>query len=126
VLVDKKLNIYIVEDNLLIAASLKHMLVSLGHCVCGTSATYKKAVNELPKLKVDLVITDIVLEGKKSGIDLGRFIKKHLHIPFIYQSSVVCNDVISAAMDNLPDAYLSKPVSKAQLSETIMVFRNNK
>jgi two-component SAPR family response regulator len=128
VLVDNKLNIYIVEDNLLIAASLKHMLLSLGHSVCGTSVNYNKAVTELPTLKVDLVITDIILEGKKTGVDLGLFIKKHLHIPFFYQSSIASADMINAAMESLPDAYLPKPVSKEILSKAINDFsaRQNK
>jgi two-component SAPR family response regulator len=116
-----KLRIYIVEDNMLMAASLRHILTGLGHCVCGQATTYKQAVNEMQKTGADLVITDIMLKGKKSGIDLGRFIKARLHIPFIYQSSVTENDIIMAAMDTLPGAYLFKPVTKLALEGAINV-----
>lgn len=116
-----QLRIYIVEDDMLMAASLKHILTGLGHSVCGSAVTYKQAVNELKKIEVDLVITDIMLKGKKTGIDLGVFIKKHLQIPFIYQSSVTESELIIAAMDNLPGAYLFKPVTRAALAGAITV-----
>jgi two-component SAPR family response regulator len=122
--VDNKLNIYIVEDNTLIAASLKHMLISLGHNVCGTSATYKKAVIDLHVMDVDLVVTDIILEGKKNGVDLGKYIKMYLNIPLIYQSAVVEAAIINAALANCPVAYLTKPVSKVMLAKAIENLNN--
>lgn len=83
-----KLNVYIVEDNILMAVALTHMLISLGHSVCGSATTYKKAVYDLQRMDIDLVITDIMLTGKKNGVDLGRYIAKYLNIPLIYHSSV--------------------------------------
>jgi|ERR1700744_3669565 len=121
-----KLNIYIVEDNELMAAALKHMLISLGHRVCGSSATYQKAVDELHVMAVDLVITDIMITGEKNGIDLGHYIKTHLKIPFIYLSSITSSKMIKAALDNLPDDYLFKPISKITLAEAITNFQNKK
>ena len=119
-----KLNIYIVEDNELMAAALKHMLLSLGHHVCGSSATYQKAVDELHKTAADLVITDIMITGEKNGIDLGHYLKIHLKIPFIYLSSITSSKMIRAALDNLPDDYLFKPISKMTLAEAIANFQN--
>jgi two-component SAPR family response regulator len=116
------LNIYIVEDDMLMAASLKHMLLNLGHSVCGSSTNYNQAVAELEKMNVDLVITDIMLTGHKTGIDLGKYIKDNLNIPLIYQSSVTSNEIIGDALANYPEAYLYKPVSKASLSDAISTF----
>lgn len=118
-----RLNIYIVEDNELMAAVLKQLLISLGHNVCGCAATYQHAVNELPKVNPDLVITDIILIGKETGIDLGRYIKAHLNIPFIYLSSITASDVIKEALNSLPDTYLFKPVTKPALAEAISNFK---
>ena len=118
-----KLNIYIVEDNELMAAVLKHLLISLGHNVCGWATTYKKAVEELPKMNADLVITDIILIGRETGIDLGRYIKAHLNIPFIYLSSITANDMIKEALNSLPDTYLFKPVTKPALAQAISNFK---
>jgi DNA-binding NarL/FixJ family response regulator len=114
-----KLNIYIVEDNLLIAAALKHIVTGLGHSVCGSATNYKRAVYDLKNMKTDLVITDIMLTGKKTGIDLGKFITAQLHIPFIYQSSITADSIIKDALDTKPRAYLAKPVSKTSLSDAI-------
>jgi len=121
------LYIYIVEDDLLMASALKRLLTGMGHCVCGIADSYIKAVYEIQRIEVDLVITDIMLTGEKTGIDLGRYIKANLNIPFIYLSSISSNDMIRAALDNLPDSFLFKPVNKASLSAALMNFntRNN-
>jgi len=113
------LSIYLVEDDPFITITLKHMLVSLGHRICGTSCSYEKAVTDLASIKPDLVVTDIMLSGKGTGIDLGKYINKYLHIPFIYQSSITADDMLSEAKATLPEAYLVKPVRKMELAEAI-------
>jgi len=113
------LKIYIVEDNLLMASVLKHLLTRMGYEICGSADNYTKAVRELRKNDADLVITDIMLTGKKTGIDIGNYIKKHLDIPFIYLSSVTESDIIKQAMDSSPGNYLFKPVNKPALAEAI-------
>lgn len=113
------LNIYVVEDDPFIALTLKQMIVKLGHRVCGCTDTCEQAITELPRLKPDLVITDIMLNGPGTGIDLGRYLNQHLHIPFIYQSSVQNRDLIDAAEATRPEAYFTKPVKRHQLQQVI-------
>jgi DNA-binding NarL/FixJ family response regulator len=115
-----KLNIFIVEDSPLIAASLKQIVVKLGHRVVGISESYEDAVLNLNNKDVDMVITDIMLSGKKNGIDLGAYIKKHLNIPVIYQSSITESSTIINAMRTKPVAYLVKPVSRVELSTALL------
>ncbi|QKJ32071.1 response regulator [Mucilaginibacter mali] len=113
------LNIYLVEDNPLIALSLKRMIAGMGHRICGSASNYEKAVADLQTLKPDLVITDIMLESNRTGIDLGRYINRYLHIPFIYQSSVDDDELIFKAHATQPEAYLVKPVIKKHLEEVL-------
>lgn len=115
-----KLNIFIVEDSPLIAASLKQIVVKLGHRVVGISESYEDAVLNLNNKDVDMVITDIMLSGKKNGIDLGAYIKKHLNIPVIYQSSITESSIIINAMRTKPVAYLVKPVGRVELSTALL------
>jgi len=116
------LDIYLVEDNPLLALGLKQIIKSLGHRVCGFSASYEQAVFDLQSVKPDLIITDIMLEGQGTGVDLGQYINKYLKIPFIYQSSVSINHVICEAYATGPEAYLVKPVRRYDLGAAISAF----
>jgi len=113
------LNIYVVEDEPLISASLKHIIMGAGHKIVGIAASYKQAVHDLQRNHVHLVITDIMLEGTETGIDLANYINEHLKIPFIYQSSVSDDNVIKDALKTGPLAYLVKPVNKMVLLNAI-------
>lgn len=115
-----KLNILIVEDSPLIAAALEHMIVKLGYAVADISESYDEAVLALTLMDIDLVITDIILIGPKTGIDLAAYIKMHFQIPVIYQSSITDGSMINDAMQTSPVAYLVKPVSKVDLSTALL------
>jgi DNA-binding NarL/FixJ family response regulator len=115
-----KLNIFIVEDSPIIAAALKQLVIKLGHAVVGMSESYEDAVEQLEGKDIDMVITDIMLSGKKSGIDLGAYIKKYLNIPVIYQSSITDTGIVCDAMRTEPVAYLVKPVRSVELSTALM------
>lgn len=118
--ISMKLKIYIVEDCSIIAASLKQMVTRMGHSVAGISASYEDAVSMLTHINVDMVITDIMLSGKKNGIDLGIYVKENLNIPVIYQSSITDSYLMQQAMLTQPLAYLVKPVNKQQLSNALL------
>jgi len=118
------LNIYIVEDEPLISASLKHIILGAGHKIVGIAASYEKAVQDLRANQVHLVITDIMLEGNETGVDLAKYINDHLKIPFIYQSSVSDPEVINDALKTGPLAYLVKPVNKMVLLNAIATVSN--
>lgn len=115
-----KLNIFIVEDSPIIAAALKHLVVKLGHTVVGISESYEDAVARLEHANIDMVITDIMLSGKKNGIELGAYVKKHLNIPVIYQSSITDTSIVRDAMRTEPIAYLVKPVGHVELSTALL------
>ena len=115
----QKLYIYIVEDNPLMAYALKSMILKMGHNICGSADCYDEAVRDLKAMRVDLVITDIMIKGKENGIDLAHYINHNLHIPFIFQSSVTCVDMIAMANKTHPNAFLLKPVSKTEMIKAL-------
>jgi DNA-binding NarL/FixJ family response regulator len=116
------LDIYLVEDNPLLALGLKQMIKSMGHRVCGFASSYEQAITDLNSVKPDLVITDIMLDGNGTGIDLARYINKYLNIPFIYQSSVSVKQQVCEAHATQPEAYLVKPVGPYDLGAAIAAF----
>lgn len=117
-----KLTIYIVEDEPMLAKLLKYMLQSMGHHVCGIAESYADAIRDLHVTKPDLVITDIMLKGKENGIDIARYIKANLNIPFIFLSSIIDEGVIQEALSTGPVSYLKKPVTKESLNNAITIF----
>jgi len=116
------LQVYIVEDEPLMAHALKRILSTMGHQVCGVAESYNKAIIDLNKLTVDLVITDIMIKGNETGIDLAHYINRNIHIPFIFQSSVTSADMITQAINTSPNAFLQKPVSRAALMHAMSLI----
>ena len=121
---DKK-HVLIVEDEILIASQLKLALIKHGFECCGIAINYNTAVTILKTNKVDLVLIDVTLSGKKTGLDLAEFIAVSSGIPFLFITSY--ND--KATLDNIkklnPVGYINKPVNEATLLTTLDILFNN-
>ena len=76
--------ILIVEDEPLTAFDNEQMLIGAGYEVAGT---VDRVADALPLLEsdegVDLILSDVVLTGERSGIDLAR-IAKERGVPLIF------------------------------------------
>lgn len=117
------LNIFIVEDSPIFVAVLKRMLVLMGHCVTATAPSYDEAIAYLCNNKPDLVLTDIMLIGPQTGIDVAIYVNNNLQVPIIFQSSVIEHELIKQALDCSPVAFLRKPISKEALLEALSAVR---
>lgn len=120
-----KINLLIVEDNVIIADDLQYTLESLGYNVLGSVISYKDAVDFLQKTNVDLVFLDISLSSEKTGIDVAEYINNNNKIPFIFLTSNSDIDTINAAAKTKPYAYLVKPFDKGNLQASIEIAINN-
>lgn len=110
-----KVKILLVEDELIIADYMQECLQNLGYEVCETCLNYEEAIAALDKHKPDLALVDITLKGTKTGIDVGRYIKEHYSIPFVFATSHSDKATIDQAKQTLPYAYLIKPFSEEDL-----------
>lgn len=63
---DKKIRI--VEDEMIVAMSIKQKLLDLGYVAVGTTDIGEEAVKCASKSKPDLILMDIILKGKIDGI----------------------------------------------------------
>ena len=71
------ISIFIVEDELLISASLKSQLQSFGYEVLGSSTKGEQCVEEIERLskegkEPEIVLMDIHLRGEIDGIETAR------------------------------------------------------
>lgn len=114
------LRILIVEDEVLIAETIKLLLELQGHEVPDICISYEEAVAAYHKEKPDLVILDIRLYGDKSGIDFANFLQNQAETtPFIYLTAQYDRRIFNLALETTPYGYLAKPIQKESLWTTI-------
>ncbi len=120
----KALNIYIVEDEPLIAATVETALKKQGFKVMGDSDEYDEALQAIDKKRPDLVLVDIQLEGAKDGIDLAIQLDKR-KIPYIYLTSQTDPSTIERIKQTEPLGYIVKPFTEAGLRSNIELAWHN-
>ncbi len=114
-----KINILIIEDNVIIADDLQQSLEAYGYNVVGNVISYEKAIETLSNSIVDLALIDINLSSKKNGIDVANYINLNNKIPFIYLTSYIDNETINKVTKTKPHAYLVKPFDKNTIHASI-------
>ncbi|MDN3549170.1 sigma 54-interacting response regulator [Mucilaginibacter aquaedulcis] len=100
--------ILIVEDEFVVANGLRLILKQAGYNVCGIAASADEAEHEIQKHHPDVVLIDIRLDGKRSGIELAKKIKAD-NIAFIYLSANSSQKVLEEAKETEPYGFLVKP-----------------
>ena len=120
------MNIYVVEDDIFHLEDLKISLEELGYSCIGSSDDPFEAQKQIELLKPDLVIIDICLRGRESGIELGESIQKMYNIPVFFTTSQMDKNTMIRAAEIDPVAYLTKPVSKEDLQAAIVLSANRK
>lgn len=116
-----KPKILIVEDEILIADTIKRYLKRMDYDVVGIAISYEEAIDILETTKPDLALLDIRLNSQKTGIDLAQYLKDHYAIPYIFLTSQLDPTTLTAAKATLPSGYLSKPIQKESLYATIEI-----
>jgi len=115
----KKARILIVEDELIIASDLRKILTNLGYGITSTAISAEEAIKKAELEKPDLVLMDIVLNTKMSGIFAADQIRTSLDIPVIYLTSYSDKKTIERAKRTEPYGYLLKPIQEKSLYITI-------
>lgn len=116
----KPLKILIVEDQFVEANHLRLMLKKAGHTVIGMARSVPDAKYYIAEERPELVLLDIFLSGKQTGIDLAEILKED-DIPFIYLSANSNEEVLSKAKLTHPHGFLVKPFREKDLLITIEI-----
>jgi CheY-like chemotaxis protein len=112
--------ILIVEDQFIEANHLRIMLQRAGYTVCSVARSVEQAEEVLEKEKPDLVLLDIFLMGKRTGIDLAVQLRE-ANIPFIYLSANSNEEVLNAAKATHPNGFLVKPFREKDLLVALQI-----
>ncbi len=114
--------VLIVKDQFIEANDLRLMLEKAGYKVCGIARSVPQAQELVRQEKPDLVLLDIFLKGKQTGIDLAHELREQ-HIAFIYLSANSSQDVLTAAKATQPYGFLVKPFRERDVLATLEIAR---
>ena len=115
----------IVEDEMLIAASIAQALRELGYEPSEPAISYTEALEMVENEKPDILLLDIILSGSSDGIDLAWKIKEDYNIPFIFLTANSDAATVERAKRLCPPAYLVKPFNKDELYASIEICLHN-
>jgi DNA-binding LytR/AlgR family response regulator len=114
-----KLNIFIVEDESIVAKDIQNSLTKLGYNVVGFANNGKDAIERITELSPDLVLMDIMIKGTLTGIDVSEKIKEKMNIPVIFLTAYADEGTLSRAKITEPYGYILKPFKEIDLHSTI-------
>jgi len=117
----KKARILIVEDEAIVSEDLEIAIDDIGYEVVGSVVSTDDAIKKAIDLKPDLILMDIILKGKKNGIDASYEIKEKLDIPVIFLTAFSDIELIEKAKDTEPYAYIIKPFQERELLASIEI-----
>jgi len=113
--------ILIVEDDAIVALDLSLVVKEMGCHVVGIAKNYGEALDLMIHNPADILLCDINLQTKESGIDVVRRICSDYNPAVIYLSASADIPTVKMAVDTDPCGYLVKPYRYAELFALIQL-----
>ena len=114
----KMVKILLVEDESIEAMDIKQTLESFGYEVPYVASSGEIAIEKAPAILPDLILIDIILNGKINGIQVANEIEK-LNIPVIYLTAHTEESTVQKAKLTDPYGYIIKPYEQKDLKNAI-------
>ncbi|RYZ55204.1 MAG: response regulator [Sphingobacteriales bacterium] len=111
----ENISILIVEDEDIWIRNLQLSLEDFGFDVVSTAKSLSEALIAFKEHHYDLVLLDIHLDGKNTGIELGKILTSIYKKPFIFITASFDSHTMQEAAAARPSAYLTKPVNTSSL-----------
>ena len=115
----QKKTVMIVEDDLRLNLLYESYLEKLGYDAEGELVYGKTAIEVAQKIKPDLILMDISLEGEIDGITAMMEIRKFSDVPVIYITGNSDPHHVQRAKETKYLDYLVKPIEFNDLKESI-------
>ena len=116
---NNNINVYIVEDENIVAKDIQNSLKKLGYNVLGISNNGADAIKNIVDLEPNIVLMDIMIKGPMTGIDVAETIKKDYNIPAIFLTAYADESTLAKAKVTEPYGYILKPFKEIDLHSTI-------
>ena len=115
----EKKKVLIVEDDLILNLLYESYFERLGFETKGELVYGKTAIELTKKLKPDLIVMDITLEGELDGIDAMLEIRKFSDVPVIYITGNSDPKHVERAWETDYLEYLTKPIEFEDLKDAL-------
>jgi DNA-binding LytR/AlgR family response regulator len=115
----ESVNILVVEDESIVSKDIQMSLKKLGYNVVGAASNGDKALELAKEFEPDLVLMDIMLKGKKNGIEVAAEIKEILDIPVVFLTAYADESTLNKAKVTEPYGYIIKPFKEVDIQTSI-------
>ncbi|CAL2095325.1 response regulator transcription factor [Tenacibaculum sp. 190524A02b] len=111
------INVFIIEDTPAESNRLVSFLEANGYYITGVARSFKEAIAVYNKVKVDIVIIDVFLNGTPDGISFAEMLHANLEEakPFVFLTNSVDKEVFMRAKLTHPYSYLMKPFNELEI-----------
>lgn len=111
--------ILILESQMIIAADVSLQFSKLGYDVIGINTKLEDALITIQNNRPDIVIMNIVRQGKAASFKMAGLIFKTLHIPVVFLSACTDKEVFDEVVEVQPYAFITKPFDEKDLKRGI-------
>lgn len=115
------IKILIVEDEAIVAEDIASRLENLGYHVEDIVASGEEAIAVAGDRSLDLVLMDIMLQGKMDGIEAAQNIRAQHRTPVIYLTANADDTTLQRAKITGSFGYVLKPFKEKELKATIEI-----
>jgi len=115
--------ILVVEDEPIVAMDIQHRLRKLGYTVVRVVPSGEEAVAAARELDPDLVLMDIMLDGRMDGIESAAAIREVQDVPVIYLTAYADEKTLQRAKITEPFGYIIKPFEDREIHSSIEMAR---
>jgi len=116
-----KARIMVVEDEGVVALQIRECLEGLGYAVPLVALSGEQAVDKLLETEPDLVLMDIKLPGRITGIEATRRIQGLLDVPVVYLTAFSDEETLRLAQETDSSGYILKPFDEKSLNAAIQM-----
>ena len=114
-----KAKILVVEDEFITATDIQNNLQEMGFEVPAPVDTGEAAIRNTGELAPDLVLMDITLAGKMTGIEAAERIRELYGIPVIFLTAHSEQSMVERSLSSNPYGYIIKPFEPSNLRVSI-------
>ena len=119
----RPLRLLIVEDEILTADYMQHLLLELGHEVCGHAVSAETALRLAKTAKPDFILMDVNLGRGGDGISAAQEILERFGIRSLFVTAYGDRVTMGRANSAAPIGIVLKPFDKQRLASAIAQAR---
>ncbi|MCJ7813181.1 response regulator, partial [bacterium] len=114
-----KVSILVVEDERIVAEDIRGSLRNIGYSVSAIVSSGEEAIIQMERVRPDIILMDIVIQGEMSGIQTAEVIRSRFDIPIVYLTAYADEETLEKAKITEPFGYILKPYNDRELYSTI-------